>query len=137
MFINECNCFFLSKENSFPSQMASSSDSVTYRRALTFRGSCYSSTANATEIRVTKTLFLISIIFVVLNLPAHAVRCAQFIQVRSNVKYMKGEMYLAIISFQFIAQTCSCSRVYAGESIVLIVLVFITMFFPEGTIYYA
>lgn len=37
--------------------------------------------SNAAEVRVTKTLLLVSTVFLVLNLPAHAIRCAQFIQV--------------------------------------------------------
>lgn len=39
------------------------------------------SVASSSEMRVTKTLLLVSTVFLVLNLPLHAVRCAQFIQV--------------------------------------------------------
>ncbi|CAL8074619.1 unnamed protein product [Orchesella dallaii] len=35
---------------------------------------------NAAEVRVTKTLLLVSTVFLVLNLPAHAIRCAHRIQ---------------------------------------------------------
>lgn len=36
---------------------------------------------SSSEKRVTKTLLLVSLVFVLLNLPAHGIRCAQFIQV--------------------------------------------------------
>lgn len=37
--------------------------------------------SSSSEVRVTKTLLLVSLLFVLLNLPAHAIRCAQFLQV--------------------------------------------------------
>lgn len=38
----------------------------------------------SSEVRVTKTLLLVSTVFLVLNLPSHAIRCMQFIQVSTK-----------------------------------------------------
>jgi hypothetical protein len=43
----------------------------------------------AAEFRVTKTLLLVSTVFLVLNLPSHAIRAFTFIHVRNYLKYLE------------------------------------------------
>lgn len=45
------------------------------------KGTGHHATSTSSEVRVTKTLLLVSTVFLVLNLPAHAIRCYQLVQV--------------------------------------------------------
>ena len=87
-----CRINMGSSSTSLNSGTAPNNPHLTAGRNTVHKGQSGSSSTSAAEARVTKTLLLVSTSFLVLNLPAHAIRAVAYVQVSKETRNKTHEI---------------------------------------------